>query len=430
MTDGRARGLLARRDPLLGQLLWELERCNDRCRPLSQTLATTWTRCPESVMMRGHTPLAVQRSLVCSKGVLRMSLVTSEFVLRARLALHAGFEDHGRIHLVSLGVFIIALLASVVAWRFHTPYWVEHFCFGVGFPFFVYAVLANRRVAVVLTVLWSLGNELWEDQLRRAAFSVDWPQLAADLVGVLVAGWLLSRIPLKATLPAATAGNPGAGEGRGMLTATWAGVVVAVAVCGVSLWSLKVAMQAGVDAREAIKVAKTQVDATYGSVSLQKEIELTSTIHSRALAIAETAISIGDSNDVKYDPTGTDRNYVPTNDAALQRQEAQEQIAWIEFSDAYRQFGAVTPELSGTVFNNLIAKASEAHRLLRLRAFYLSPYNAAQIASEGATMIRVSQAGHSLEDAAEAFKSCAHGVLSKSKPIESGDFKACPNKIQ
>lgn len=74
-----------------------------------------------------------------------------------------------------------------------TAYWIDHLLFGIGFPFLLFAVLGSWRVAIGLTVAWSLGNELWEDQSSRSSFAVDWDHLAADQAGVVLA-WFIARV--------------------------------------------------------------------------------------------------------------------------------------------------------------------------------------------------------------------------------------------
>jgi hypothetical protein len=96
----------------------------------------------------------------------------------------------------ALGAFVLVCLVVVVLEaKFHVSrhaYWIDHGLFGLGFPFALFAALGSWRLAFGLTAAWSLGNELWEDQLTRATFSVDWDHLAADLAGVILA-YLLVR---------------------------------------------------------------------------------------------------------------------------------------------------------------------------------------------------------------------------------------------
>lgn len=95
----------------------------------------------------------------------------------------------------ALGAFVLvcAVVAALEA-KFHVSrhaYWIHHGLFGLGVPFALFATLGSWRLAFGLTAAWSVGNELWEDQLTRATYSVDWDHLVADFAGLLIAYLLL-----------------------------------------------------------------------------------------------------------------------------------------------------------------------------------------------------------------------------------------------
>jgi hypothetical protein len=94
--------------------------------------------------------------------------------------------------LLSLCVFLattsLALYGlTYLHWPARGLYWIDHVLFGLGFPFRIYAVFGSWRLGLFFTLGWSLGNELWEDQLTRAVYSIDWDHLVADFVGAGIA---------------------------------------------------------------------------------------------------------------------------------------------------------------------------------------------------------------------------------------------------
>lgn len=88
---------------------------------------------------------------------------------------------------------VLVILLEYAVQLSATAYWIDHLLFGVGFPFLLFAVFGSWRLAFGLTIAWSLGNELWEDQLSRAIFTVDWDHLAGDQVGIFLA-WVIARV--------------------------------------------------------------------------------------------------------------------------------------------------------------------------------------------------------------------------------------------
>lgn len=94
--------------------------------------------------------------------------------------------------LFGLTIFIFALgLAFLFEWLFKmsqgTYYFVDHFLFGIGFPFLVYSAFGWYWLGFAFTLFWSVGNEFWEDQLTRTAYVVDWDHFVADMAGLLLA---------------------------------------------------------------------------------------------------------------------------------------------------------------------------------------------------------------------------------------------------
>lgn len=135
--------------------------------------------------------------------------------------------------LLSLVIFVVVAL-TVLAIEATTGligtdrYYLAHGLFGLGFPFlwhaithtgqsgeplhedvlrpqwrYLYprlaagldrtmAIIGDFRTALLVTATWHFGNELWEDQLTRETFMVDMDQLAAGVIGMVLA-WMLYR---------------------------------------------------------------------------------------------------------------------------------------------------------------------------------------------------------------------------------------------
>lgn len=71
-------------------------------------------------------------------------------------------------------------------------YFIDHFLFGLGFPFLIFAFSGKFSWGIVVSLFWSVGNEFFEDQWSRQHFSLDVDHFMADLLGIFVA-WLVYR---------------------------------------------------------------------------------------------------------------------------------------------------------------------------------------------------------------------------------------------
>lgn len=92
-------------------------------------------------------------------------------------------------HLIAIGIFVLCVAIAAggsqhLGWITNGQYWINHLLFGIGLPLGLYGATTSMRAGVLVTFAWSLGNELWEDQLTRASFDVDWSHLGADIAGI------------------------------------------------------------------------------------------------------------------------------------------------------------------------------------------------------------------------------------------------------
>ena len=79
-------------------------------------------------------------------------------------------------------------------------YYIDHFIFGVGFPFLVYSLSGKFSWGIFAAFIWSIGNEFCEDQFTRLEFKVDWDHFFGDVVGIFVS-WIIFKIFWKPNLP-------------------------------------------------------------------------------------------------------------------------------------------------------------------------------------------------------------------------------------
>ncbi|GGE94595.1 hypothetical protein [Pseudoalteromonas gelatinilytica] len=85
------------------------------------------------------------------------------------------------------GCALVLTLQSTIGLYFTTHYFVAHFLLGLFLPFAFYGFAGTKGlywVGFFLTLVFHLGYELWEDQLTRPSYIVDWDQVVSGLVGL------------------------------------------------------------------------------------------------------------------------------------------------------------------------------------------------------------------------------------------------------
>ncbi|EIU6794087.1 hypothetical protein L5150_004513 [Vibrio parahaemolyticus] len=85
------------------------------------------------------------------------------------------------------GCSLVLILQFTIGLYFTEHYFVAHFFLGLFLPFAFYGVAGNKFsywFGFFATLIFHLGYELWEDQLDRSSYIVDWDQVVSGLVGI------------------------------------------------------------------------------------------------------------------------------------------------------------------------------------------------------------------------------------------------------
>lgn len=88
------------------------------------------------------------------------------------------------------GCVLVVVLQFTIGLYFTPQYFLAHFCLGLFLPYFFYSIGASPIsfwVGFLVTSVFHFGYELWEDQLSRTSYSLDWDQILAGGLGLFVA---------------------------------------------------------------------------------------------------------------------------------------------------------------------------------------------------------------------------------------------------
>tara|TARA_R110001583_G_scaffold182313_1_gene340024 strand:+ start:1756 stop:2085 length:330 start_codon:yes stop_codon:yes gene_type:complete len=83
------------------------------------------------------------------------------------------------------GIALVLTLQFTIGLYFTTHYFLAHFLLGLFLPFAFYAFTGTKALywlGFTSTLIFHMGYELWEDQLTRPSYIVDWEQVISGLV--------------------------------------------------------------------------------------------------------------------------------------------------------------------------------------------------------------------------------------------------------
>jgi len=101
------------------------------------------------------------------------------------------------------GCALVLTIQFTIGLYFTPYYFIAHFLLGLFLPFAFYGFAGTKGfywIGFALTLLFHLGYELWEDQLTRPSYIIDWDQVVSGLAG-LTMSYIIYRWWEKAIKP-------------------------------------------------------------------------------------------------------------------------------------------------------------------------------------------------------------------------------------